>query len=144
MPRKTRDFQTGIEVRTKLNENIIVNCLGFAAGALFGDLAVKPHRGHLVILKNTRNLNYLFSGGCENGLISYVFARQNDVVVGGTVCDNNDASVPCYEDAREDFDKSDCKDKAICDLLLKNAQRIFAGHPDACVSTDTAVCPKVS
>jgi hypothetical protein len=77
-------------------------------------------------------------------LISYVFARQNDVVVGGTVCDTNDASVCGNDDARDYFDKSDCKDKAICDLLLKNAQQIFAGHPDMCESTDKAACPKVS
>lgn len=144
VPRKTANFTSEDQVRTTLRENIIINCTGFGARKLIGDIAVKPHRGHLVILKNPGKLNYLFSGGCKNGLISYVFARQNDVVVGGTVCDTNDASVCGNEDARDYFDKSDCKDKAISDLLLKNAQRIFAGHPDACEATDTVGCQKVS
>jgi D-amino-acid oxidase len=48
VPRKTANFTSEDQVRNTLKENIIINCTGFGAGKLFGDMAVKPHRGHLV------------------------------------------------------------------------------------------------
>jgi D-amino-acid oxidase len=99
LPKLVRDLRArGVtfvkrEVRTRadffqVNENIIINCIGLGAKAVFDDKLLKPVRGKLVIYKgNPQNLNYFFSGGC-GGNPSYLFARQNDVVIGGTVEDN--------------------------------------------------------
>jgi D-amino-acid oxidase len=66
------------------SENIIVNCIGLGAKTVLNDPLLVPIRGKLVVFNgNPQNLNYLFSGGCgENP--AYLFARQKDVVVGGT------------------------------------------------------------
>jgi hypothetical protein len=69
-------------------------------------------------------LKYFFSGGCENGVISYLFARQTDIVIGGTV----------KIDERDYFDPSDSMDKAICNRLIDNIQQVFDGHPEACMN----------
>jgi glycine/D-amino acid oxidase-like deaminating enzyme len=118
---RSRSFED-IEQINGLHENIVINCTGYGAKKLFGDDALAAHRGHLVVLHNPSRLKYLFSGGCTNDVISYVFARQHDIVVGGTL----------VNDEREEFDGTDARDAAICDVLVKNAQQVFAGRPDAC------------
>jgi D-amino-acid oxidase len=120
---RARSF-ADIEQIHHLHENIVINCTGYGAKKLFADDALVAHRGHLAVLRNPSRLKYLFSGGCTNDVISYVFARQHDIVVGGTL----------VNDERESFDAGDGGDAAICDALLKNAQQIFAGRPDACTS----------
>jgi D-amino-acid oxidase len=120
---RARSFE-GIEQVHALGENIVINCTGYGAKKLFGDDALAAHRGHLVVLRNPSRLKYLFSGGCTNDVISYVFARQHDIVVGGTL----------VNDEREEFDGADAKDTAICDILVNNARQVFAGRPDACVA----------
>lgn len=133
LPRLTTDLRRhGVRFRTRLfeseqqvhdlPENIVINCTGYGAKKLFADDELLAHRGHLVVLRNPPRLKYLFSGGCTNDVISYVFARQNDIVVGGTL----------MNDERDAFDATDGKDAAICDVLLKNAQEVFAGRPEAC------------
>ena len=135
LPRLTADLRRhGVRFRARsfedteqihaLRENIVINCTGYGAKRLFGDDALVAHRGHLVVLRNPSRLKYLFSGGCTNDVISYVFARQHDIVVGGTL----------VTDEREEFDGTDGRDAAICDVLVKNAQQVFAGRPDACVA----------
>jgi len=107
-----------------LRENIIINCTGYGAKKLFDDPAVVPRRGHLVGLKNPARLTYFFSGGCRNNVIAYLFARQSDIVVGGTV----------RTDDRDYFDKSDPTDAAICNLLLDNIQDVFDGRSGTCTA----------
>jgi len=118
---RTRLFESEQQVHG-LAENIVINCTGYGAKKLFADDGLLAHRGHLVVLRNPARLKYLFSGGCTNDVISYVFARRNDIVVGGTL----------MNDDRDAFDPTDGKDAAICEVLRKNAQEVFAGRPEAC------------
>ena len=97
MPQLVRDLnKAGVYRRTlridylsefysKLTERIIINCTGLGAGDIVNDRFVQPVRGQIAILENPNpdRLNYFFSGGCGND-ITYVFCRQNDIVVGGT------------------------------------------------------------
>jgi len=122
---EAREFRDRQEVE-RLRETIIVNCTGYGARALFDDPAIVPRRGHLVALRNSARLKYLFSGGCRNNVIAYLFARQGDIVVGGTV----------RNDERDYFDRTDPADAAICNQLVDNMQRAFDGHADEC--TDPA------
>lgn len=108
-----------------LTENIIVNCTGYGAKTLFDDAAVVPHRGHLVGLENPARLKYLFSGGCANRAIAYLFARQSDIVVGGTFLQH---------DERDYFDKDDAADATTCNVLLDNIENLFGGRSGACVA----------
>jgi D-amino-acid oxidase len=128
---KMREFEDRQQIED-LKENIIINCTGYGAKKLFDDPALEARRGHLVILRNPARLKYFFSGGCENGAISYLFARQNDIVVGGTVI---------RDDERDGFDESDSRDNAICNRLLDNIQNVFDGRPEACTGALDAVQP---
>src|SRR5262249_60613865 len=83
-PIRIAAFRDRHEVET-LAETITVNCTGYGAKTLFDDQMLKARRGHLVVLKNLGKLKYLFSGGCENEVTAYLFCRQSDIVVGGTV-----------------------------------------------------------
>jgi D-amino-acid oxidase len=120
---KVKEFKDRQQVED-LKQNIVVNCTGYGAKALFDDQALRPRRGLLVVLRNPARLKYFFSGGCENYVASYLFARQNDIVIGGTV----------KLDERDYFDPSDGTDKAICNHLIDNIQQVFEGHPEACTN----------
>lgn len=109
-----------------MRENILLNCTGLGAGELFGgDTNVKPIRGQLIILPNPKKLNYFFSGGCDG--VAYMFARQNDIVVGGT-----------WERGTAENGHGRCEpgighhDK--CDEFLHRVIRVFNGDTDACHS----------
>lgn len=116
-----------------LAQNIIVNCTGYGSKTLFEDHALHARRGHLAVLKNPALLTYFFAGGCKNDVIAYMFARQSDIVVGGTI-------VP--GDERNYFDNSDPADKAIGKRLLDNIELVFNGHSEECLSTsDVAALP---
>ena len=116
-----RRFDTVADV-AKLPENVVVNCTGYGAKALWGDDRLIAQRGHLVALERTDPLqDWLFAGGCDNRVISYVFCRQHDVVVGGTWGLEDDDLTVRPEDA------------AVFDRVLNNARLVFAGQPDACL-----------
>ncbi len=105
-----------------LPQDVIVNCTGLGAKTLFDDAKVIPQRGHLVVLQKTDPKQfYFFSGGCENFAISYVFCRQDDVVVGGSVIPNEDSMTVSESDSPQ-FEK-----------MLSNAKLLFGGQPAACV-----------
>lgn len=104
-----------------LPENVLVNCTGYGAKKLFADAALVPQRGHLVVLQKSQEKQlYFFSGGCENPVIAYVFCRQDDIVVGGTVQAGNDLAVTGAED------------EPIFQRILTNARQVFGGRPAAC------------
>jgi D-amino-acid oxidase len=111
-----------------LKETIIINCTGYGAKVLFEDKAVLGRLGHLAVLRNPKQLRYFFSGGCGPAnmeAISYMFARQTDIVVGGTVIQWTDDN---------DFDhKPKNGDDAIKKRLLDNIERVFEGHPQDCI-----------
>lgn len=116
-----RTFQKKDELAA-LPQDVIVNCTGLGAKTLFDDAKVIPQRGHLVVLQKTDPKQfYFFSGGCENFAISYVFCRQDDVVLGGSVVPNEDSMVESESDAPQ-FEK-----------ILNNASLLFGGKPAACV-----------
>jgi glycine/D-amino acid oxidase-like deaminating enzyme len=127
---KAKDFTDQQQVMD-LNENIIINCTGYGAKKLFCDAALQARRGLIAVLKNPAELKYFFSGGCDNDVIAYMFARQSDIVIGGTVVRN---------DEREHFDASPgSTDTAQCNRLIDNMQKLFDGHPNACASPPNVV-----
>ncbi|HCH63286.1 MAG TPA: hypothetical protein DFR83_10805, partial [Deltaproteobacteria bacterium] len=107
-----------------LEENIVVNCTGYGARALFGDDRLIGQRGHLLVLdlETVDGLDYLFGGGCENEVISYLFCRQSDLVVGGTFLVGEDE--PRLLDA----------DAPAFERIWGNAARVFGGHPETCLA----------
>jgi glycerol-3-phosphate dehydrogenase len=87
------------------------------------DHNVIARRGHLVVLKKTLHKQfYFFSGGCWNGRIMYVFCRQNDIVVGGTVQRGNESEAVTESD------------RAVFERILSNAQAMFDGRIVDCVT----------
>ncbi len=111
----------GAQDLAALPANILVNCTGYGAKKLLNDHLVVPQRGHLVILQKTREKqHYFFSGGCENPSVAYVFCRQNDIVVGGSVQPGNDSTAHTPADA------------LVFNRILSNAREVFSGHPAAC------------
>jgi D-amino-acid oxidase len=140
LPRLVADLKATVPFRTKLfsdeqnvydtlKENIIVNCTGYGAGALFRDNKVEARRGHLIVFKNPNpaQLNYFFSGGSANDEIFYFFARQNDIVLGGTV------------DTKKEHDQDDpiSSDDDVFKRLLENARRMFSGEFNQCMNALT-------
>jgi len=118
----TKEFSDRGEVE-RLPENIVVNCTGYGAKQLFTDDDLKPRRGHIALLRNPANLKYLFSGGCSNHVISYLFARQNDIIVGGTVQD----------DDRDYLDTNDPEDSLVCNRIMDNIVKVFDDQSDSCI-----------
>jgi D-amino-acid oxidase len=120
---RTREFRNADDV-SALAEPIIINCTGYGSKRLFGDNDLVAQRGHLVVLPNPQGLKYFFSGGCANDVIAYMFCRQNDIVIGGTVVTG---------DERDYFDSRDGTDKQICDTLLDNMREMFKGNTNQCM-----------
>jgi D-amino-acid oxidase len=117
---KQRMFESKQDVMS-LPENILINCTGYGAKKLFGDENLVAQRGHLVILRKTLPKQfYFFSGGCANRAISYVFCRQDDIVVGGTVQPGKESVTP------------EGDDELIFQRILANGRELFDGHPAAC------------
>lgn len=72
-----------------LSENVIVNCTGLGAKALFGDDELMPLRGLLVLLPPQDDVNYSTSGGVnipesQRGLFIHMMPRRDGIVLGGT------------------------------------------------------------
>ena len=72
-----RTFES-MEQVAELDEKAVVNCLGLGARQLVDDPALIPLRGQLVLLR-PQPLGYLLSHS------GYLFARQDAVVLGGTI-----------------------------------------------------------
>jgi D-amino-acid oxidase len=121
---QVRDFRTIADV-SDLTQPIVVNCTGYGSKQLFGDMAMTAQRGHLVVLPNPQNLKYFFSGGCQNDVVAYMFCRQNDIVIGGTVTTG---------DERDFVDPAGGRDKQICDTLLDNMREMFKGNINQCLA----------
>ena len=116
-----RAFASREEIAT-LPQKIVVNCTGIGAKQLWGDEAMVPVRGQLVLLPPQRNLNYLLSGhSCDSGdpnreWLQYLFPRQDGIVIGGT-----------YERGL-----SGPPQAAVCREMLLRMRRLFAGDRDSC------------
>jgi D-amino-acid oxidase len=110
-----------LQALADLKEEIIVNCTGYGAKALVKDDQMMARRGHLVLLRRTLPRQfYFFSGGCVNYRTMYVFCRQRDIVVGGSVQDDNESESASSDDNR------------IFRQIVENARNVFEGRPRQC------------
>lgn len=63
-----------------LNEPVIVNCTGLAAGKLFNDPDVLPIKGQLTVLVPQPEIDYITIGPGD----LYMMPRQDGIILGGT------------------------------------------------------------
>jgi D-amino-acid oxidase len=83
-----RKFETPKDV-AGLSENLIINCTGLGAKALFSDPELMPLKGQLTVLVPQSEINYSTSGGGrqpptpEAGFI-HMMPRTDGIVLGGT------------------------------------------------------------
>ncbi|MBP7777195.1 MAG: FAD-dependent oxidoreductase [Acidobacteria bacterium] len=83
-----RTFESPRDVLA-LSENLIVNCTGLGAKALFGDDELTPLKGLLVLLPPQPDVHYSTSGGwnippTQRGLFVHMMPRTDGIVLGGT------------------------------------------------------------
>jgi glycine/D-amino acid oxidase-like deaminating enzyme len=83
-----RRFETARDVMT-LDENVIVNCTGLGAKALFGDPELIPLKGQLIVLIPQDEVTYSTNGGVPTapsapGLFVHMMPRRDGIVLGGT------------------------------------------------------------
>ena len=83
-----RKFESPRDVMA-LSENLIVNCTGLGARALFGDEELMPLKGLLVLLPAQDEVKYSTSGGVnipssQRGLFIHMMPRTDGIVLGGT------------------------------------------------------------
>jgi glycine/D-amino acid oxidase-like deaminating enzyme len=73
-----KEFRSRAEV-SHLNEQVIFNCTGLGAGALFGDATLEPVRGQVEVLLPQPEVDYCYLS--DSG---YMFPRQDGIILGGT------------------------------------------------------------
>jgi D-amino-acid oxidase len=78
---------------------VVVNATGLAAGALAGDPAVHPARGHVLLVANPGLTVSVRDEDHPDGML-YVHPRSRDVVLGGTFEPDRDDPVPAEATAR--------------------------------------------
>lgn len=77
------------DIKEPLNDAaVVVNCSGLGARALCGDLTVYPCRGQIIKVKPNGFDYSLFEEEGRNSL-AYIIPRLHDIILGGTVQDNN-------------------------------------------------------
>lgn len=87
-----RKFETPREVAS-LGENLIVNCTGLGAKALFNDPELMPLKGQLVVLVPQSEITYGTTGGAraatpEAGFV-HMMPRSDGIILGGTSIRDN-------------------------------------------------------
>lgn len=88
-----RKFETPRDV-TSLPENVIVNCTGLGAKALFNDPELTPLKGQLVVLVPQSEITYGTTGGAkapvtpDAGFV-HMMPRSDGIVLGGTSIRDN-------------------------------------------------------
>lgn len=99
-----RKFETPRDVAA-LGENLVVNCTGLGAKALFNDAELMPLKGQLTVLVPQPEIGYSTSGGArapvtpEAGFI-HMMPRSDGIVLGGTSL-RDDWSLTVNEDERK-------------------------------------------
>ncbi|MGE0815911.1 MAG: FAD-dependent oxidoreductase [Vicinamibacterales bacterium] len=83
-----RKFESPRDVLA-LSENLVVNCTGLGAKALFGDDELMPLKGLLVLLPAQPEVHYSTNGGVnipasQRGLFIHMMPRTDGIVMGGT------------------------------------------------------------
>ena len=64
-----------------LDEEVVINCTGIGAAALFGDRDLVPIKGQLTILQAQSDVDYAVKSTTED---LYMFSRHDGVVLGGS------------------------------------------------------------
>ncbi len=88
-----RKFETPRDV-TSLGENVIVNCTGLGAKALFNDPELMPLKGQLVVMVPQPEITYGTTGGArapvtpDAGFV-HMMPRSDGIVLGGTSIRDN-------------------------------------------------------
>lgn len=72
-----KEFRSGEEIK-RLPEQVIFNCTGLGARALFGDQKLEPVRGQLEVLLPQPEIDYCYLGS------GYMFPRRDGIILGGT------------------------------------------------------------
>jgi D-amino-acid oxidase len=72
-----KEFHSREEIR-RLPEQVIFNCTGLGARALFGDQKLEPVRGQLEVLLPQPEIDYCYLSS------GYMFPRRDGIVLGGT------------------------------------------------------------
>ena len=80
-----REFRSREEIK-RLPEQVIFNCTGLGAKALFGDQQLEPVRGQLEVLLPQPEIDYCYLSS------GYMFPRHDGIILGGTF-DHGDWSV---------------------------------------------------
>ena len=81
-----RKFDTPREVAA-LEENVVVNCTGLGARALFADQELMPLKGQLIVLIPQEEVTYGTNGGVRDspqGAFVHMMPRRDGIVLGGT------------------------------------------------------------
>ena len=90
-----KEFHDRDEVM-KLPDQVIFNCSGLGARALFGDQKLTPVRGQLEILLPQPEIDYCYLGS------GYMFPRSDGIVLGGTF-DRDDWSLDVRRDQADEI-----------------------------------------
>ncbi len=75
-----RTLETMTDVQA-LGEDVVVNCTGLGARALFGDDTLVPIKGQLTILEAQPDVSYALKSAVAD---LYMFPRRDSVVLGGS------------------------------------------------------------
>jgi D-amino-acid oxidase len=75
---RLREFHSPADL-SALDEQLVLNCTGIGARALFGDEGMIPVRGQLAILRPQPEVRYAASGQW-----GYMFPRADGIILGGT------------------------------------------------------------
>ena len=73
-----KEFPSLAEI-SNLSEQVIFNCTGLGARALFDDRNLIPVRGQLEVLLPQPEIDYIYLGGS-----GYMFPRRDGIILGGT------------------------------------------------------------
>ena len=68
----------------RLDADVIVNCAGLGAGALFGDAEITPVRGQLTVLMPQPGIDYGYGSRTPDGDLLYMYPRKSAIILGGT------------------------------------------------------------
>lgn len=72
---------TSLDDVLALGEPLIVNCLGLAAGKMFGDPSIEPIKGELALLASQPGMDYAVISLDED---AYILPRDRTLLVGGS------------------------------------------------------------
>jgi len=100
----------------RLNQPVIVNCLGLGSGSIWPDDSLYAKKGILAVFPPQAKLDWLYSS------IGYVFPRSDHLIVGGTIED-----LPVGVTDREATTTPNIKDEQKAAFVVRVVKRVFNG-----------------